>query len=47
MTFDLGDIDNITQVKAYVNITMILQVEKCNQPSPFCGSKNVALRVNS
>ena len=46
MTFDLGDIDNITQVKVYVNITMISQVEKCNQPSPFCCSKNVALRVN-
>ena len=32
MTFDLGDIDNITQVKVYVNINDIAN-GKCNQPS--------------
>ena len=32
MTFDLGDIDNITQVKVFVNVNDIAS-GKCNQPS--------------
>ena len=33
MKFDLGDIDNITQVKVYVNINDVADVKLCNQPS--------------
>jgi len=35
MTFDLGDIDNITQVKVYVNITNDIASGKMQSAQPI------------